>query len=122
MCNVGGDKVPSGVQTVSAHEGDKITVGWDPSGHPGPITHFMYGPVDDASKASGVGAGWFKIDERDYVDGHWANEIVQDNGGNYTFTLPDKLKSGDYLVRSLHSLSTFLRMNMANLLSYDLKC
>ncbi|KAI1372421.1 lytic polysaccharide monooxygenase [Hypoxylon crocopeplum] len=100
VCNVGGDKVPSGVKTVSAREGDKITVAWDPSTHPGPITHFLYGPVDDAAQASGVGAGWFKIDERDYVDGHWGNEVVESSGGNYTFKLPTSLKSGDYLLRS----------------------
>ncbi|KAI1658639.1 glycoside hydrolase family 61 protein [Daldinia decipiens] len=110
VCNVGGDKVPSGVTTVPARGGDTVTVGWDPSGHPGPITHFLYGPVGDAAKASGVGAGWFKIDERDYVDGHWANEVVQNNGGNYTFKLPTGLKSGDYLLRSemlaLHASQT----------------
>lgn len=90
--------MPSGVQTVPAKEGDSITVAWDLSTHSGPITHFLYGPVDDASMASGVGAGWAKIDERDYVDGHWANEVVEDAGGNYTFKLPTGLKSGDYLV------------------------
>ncbi|KAI1759580.1 lytic polysaccharide monooxygenase [Hypoxylon sp. FL1150] len=109
-CNVNGDKVPSGVETIPAKGGDSITVAWDVSSHPSPITHFLYGPVDDASEASGVGAGWFKIDERDYVDGHWANEIVSNAGGNYTFKLPTNLKSGDYLLRSemlaLHGAQT----------------
>ena len=59
-CNVGGSKVPSGVETVAAAEGDTIKVQWDNTGHPGPITHFLYGPVDDASKADGIGAGWPK--------------------------------------------------------------
>ncbi|KAI5861018.1 glycoside hydrolase family 61 protein [Durotheca rogersii] len=100
VCNVGGDKVPSGVQTIAAREGDDITVAWDTSSHPGPITHFLFGPVDSAASASGVGAGWFKIDERSYVDGRWANEVIQSNGGNYTFSLPSSLKSGEYLLRS----------------------
>ena len=73
-CNVGGSKVPSGVETVAAAEGDTIKVQWDNTGHPGPITHFLYGPVDDASKADGIGAGWFKIDEQDQVAGKWAFE------------------------------------------------
>ncbi|KAI0018065.1 glycosyl hydrolase family 61-domain-containing protein [Xylariomycetidae sp. FL0641] len=100
VCNVNGADVPSGVETTEANEGDEITVGWDPSGHPSPITHFLFGPVDDASKASGIGEGWFKIDEADYTDGSWANEKMEDNGGNYTFTLPTGLQSGDYLLRS----------------------
>ncbi|KAI1852276.1 hypothetical protein JX265_006325 [Neoarthrinium moseri] len=109
-CNVDGSTVPSGVETVAASEGDKITVNWDISGHPGPITHFLFGPVDDASQATGIGAGWFKIDERDYVDGKWANEVMGANGGNYTFTLPTGLQSGEYLLRSemlaLHGAQT----------------
>ncbi|KAI4601497.1 hypothetical protein KJ359_011626 [Pestalotiopsis sp. 9143b] len=109
-CNVNGSDVPSGVDTIAANEGDSITVNWDISSHPGPITHFLFGPVDDAAQATGIGAGWFKIDERDYVDGAWANEYLSDNGGNYTFSLPTGLQSGDYLLRSemlaLHGAQT----------------
>ena len=60
------------VETVEAAAGDSIKVQWDQSGHPGPITHFLQ-PVDDAATATGVGAGWFKIDELNAVDGKWAN-------------------------------------------------
>ncbi|ORY60224.1 glycosyl hydrolase family 61-domain-containing protein, partial [Pseudomassariella vexata] len=107
-CNVDGS---TGVDTTyAASEGDKITVQWDVSTHPGPITHFLFGPVDDASKATGIGAGWFKIDELDYTNGTWANEVLLNNGGNYTFTLPTGLESGDYLLRSemlaLHGAQT----------------
>ncbi|KAI5918488.1 glycosyl hydrolase family 61-domain-containing protein [Camillea tinctor] len=109
-CNVNGSITPSGVETYAANEGDKITVNWDISSHPGPITHFLFGPVDDASQASGIGAGWFKIDELDYQNGTWANEVVGNNGGNYTFSLPTGLESGDYLLRSemlaLHGAQT----------------
>ncbi|KAI0599570.1 glycosyl hydrolase family 61-domain-containing protein [Biscogniauxia sp. FL1348] len=109
-CNVNGSITPSGVETYAANEGDKITVNWDVSSHPGPITHFLFGPVDDASQASGIGAGWFKIDELDYQNGTWANEVVGNNGGNYTFSLPTGLESGDYLLRSemlaLHGAQT----------------
>ncbi|KAI0176828.1 endoglucanase-like protein II [Pestalotiopsis sp. NC0098] len=114
-CNVNGSDVPSGVDTIAANEGDSITVNWDISSHPGPITHFLFGPVDDAAQATGIGAGWFKIDERDYVDGAWANEYLSDNGGNYTFSLPTGLQSGDYLVtfpaKDLHHV-TQLRSEM----------
>ncbi|KAL6710663.1 hypothetical protein ACN47E_007720 [Coniothyrium glycines] len=109
-CNVGGSKVPSGVETVEASEGDTIKVKWDQSGHPGPITHMLFGPVDDASQATGVGAGWFKIDELDYVDGKWANEIMSAQNMTREFKLPTGLASGEYLLRSemlaLHGAQT----------------
>ena len=109
-CNVDGSKVPSGVETVAAAEGDSIKVQWDNSGHPGPITHFLYGPVDDASQSTGIGAGWFKIDEQDQVDGKWASEIMQANNMTHEFKLPTGLASAEYLLRSemlaLHSSQT----------------
>ena len=109
-CNVGGSKVPSGVETVAAAEGDTIKVQWDNTGHPGPITHFLYGPVDDASKADGIGAGWFKIDEQDQVAGKWANEIMQASNSTHEFKLPTGLATGEYLLRSemlaLHASQT----------------
>ncbi|KAI8935016.1 hypothetical protein NX059_008681 [Plenodomus lindquistii] len=99
-CNVGGSKVPSGVDTVPANEGDTIKVQWDQSGHPGPITHMLFGPVDDASMETGVGAGWFKIDEVNNVDGKWANEIMGAANMTREFKLPTGLASGEYLLRS----------------------
>lgn len=109
-CNVGGSKVPSGVDTIPANEGDTIKVQWDQSGHPGPITHFLFGPVDDASQETGIGAGWFKIDELNNVDGKWANEIMGANNMTHEFALPTGLASGEYLLRSemlaLHAAQT----------------
>jgi cellulase len=109
-CNEGGSKVPSGVETVPAKEGDTIKVQWDQSGHPGPITHFLYGPVDDASQATGIGAGWFKIDELNNVDGEWASEIMGKNNMTHEFKLPTGLATGEYLLRSemeaLHGAQT----------------
>lgn len=110
VCNVGGSTVPSGVDTIPANEGDTIKVQWDQSGHPGPITHSLFGPVDDASQATGIGAGWFKIDELDYVDGKWANEIMGAANMSREFKLPTGLASGEYLLRSemlaLHGAQT----------------
>jgi cellulase len=108
VCNVDGAKGVADV--VPAAEGDTIKVQWDQSGHPGPITHMLFGPVDDASTATGVGAGWFKIDELDYVDGKWANEIMGANNMTHEFKLPTGLASGEYLLRSemlaLHGAQT----------------
>src|SRR4051812_19547265 len=82
VCNVGGTNVPSGVKTIDASEGDKIKVQWSPLVHMGPITHMLYGPVDDAAQTTGIGAGWFKIDELDNVGGKWASQAMI--GDNYT--------------------------------------
>ncbi|KAG8163097.1 hypothetical protein KVR01_007575 [Diaporthe batatas] len=108
-CNVGGNTVPSGVTTIAAKAGDTIKVQWDSSTHPGPITHMLFGPVADASQATGVGS-WVKVDEQDYVNGKWANEIMMAVNMTHEFKLPAKLASGDYLLRSemlaLHAAQT----------------
>ncbi|KAH7333279.1 putative endo-beta-1,4-glucanase D [Rhexocercosporidium sp. MPI-PUGE-AT-0058] len=108
-CNVNGNVVPSGVTTTTAKEGDTIKVKWDSSSHPGPITHFLYGPVDDASMATGIGS-WIKIDEFDSKNGTWANEIMMTQDMTYSFKLPTGLASGEYLLRSemlaLHGAQT----------------
>lgn len=96
-CNVNGNAVPSGVNTVAAKAGDSIKVQWDSSSHPGPITHMLFGPVSDASQATGIGS-WTKIDELDYKGGEWANQIMEAQNMTYEFNLPAKLASGDYLV------------------------
>ncbi|EFQ92268.1 hypothetical protein PTT_10713 [Pyrenophora teres f. teres 0-1] len=100
VCNVGGTKTPSGVQTLPAPAGSKIKVQWSTFVHMGPITHMLYGPVADASQTSGEGAGWFKIDELDSVGGKWASQVMI--GENYTheFSLPEGLPEGEYLLRS----------------------
>ncbi|RYO97449.1 hypothetical protein DL765_011193 [Monosporascus sp. GIB2] len=110
VCNVGGTS-GAGVKTIAARAGDTITVQWDQSTHPGPITHFLYGPVNGAAaSASGVGAGWFKIDELNYVGGRWANEIMSAKDMKHSFKLPARLASGEYLLRSemlaLHGAQT----------------
>ncbi|KAF7859515.1 uncharacterized protein EAF02_010963 [Botrytis sinoallii] len=108
-CNVNGNVVPSGVNTTAANEGDAITVQWDPSTHPGPIQHYLFGPVDDASMATGIGS-WFKIDEYVEVNGTWASNLMDAGNMSYTFKLPTGMASGEYLLRSemlaLHSAQT----------------
>lgn len=41
---------------------------------------------------------WVKIDELNYVDGQWANEIMEAAEMTHEFKLPSNLESGDYLV------------------------
>jgi cellulase len=88
------------VETVNANAGDSIKVQWSPIVHPGPITHFLK-PVASATTDTGVGAGWFKIDELDFVDGKWGSDVMIANNMTHDFKLPTGLASGEYLV-SLH--------------------
>ncbi|RAL58145.1 hypothetical protein DID88_002349 [Monilinia fructigena] len=108
-CNVNGNVVPSGVNTTAAKEGDAITVQWDSSTHPGPIQHYLFGPVDDASQATGIGE-WFKIDEYVEVNGTWASNLMDAGNMSYTFNLPTGMATGEYLLRSemlaLHGAQT----------------
>ncbi|KAK6363634.1 hypothetical protein TWF730_001058 [Orbilia blumenaviensis] len=108
VCNVNGSN-GANVAVVNANAGDTIEVQWDTSGHPGPIVHSLHGPVASAKSASGVG-DWFKIQELNYVNGKWANEVMMANAGKYSFKLPANLASGEYLLRSemlaLHASQT----------------
>ncbi|KAF3905487.1 Endoglucanase-4 [Dactylellina cionopaga] len=97
-CNVNGSN-GANVAVVAASAGDTIDVLWDVSTHPGPIVHSLQGPVSSAKSATGVG-DWFKVQELDYVNGKWANEVVAANAGKFTFKLPTNLASGEYLLRS----------------------
>lgn len=99
-CNVPGTSGAT-VMTVDAKAGDSIKVQWDNSGHPGPITHFLKA-VDDAATDTGVGGGWFKIDELNTEGGKWASEVMQANNMTHEFKLPTGLASGQYLVSPSH--------------------
>ncbi|KAK6495285.1 hypothetical protein TWF481_003312 [Arthrobotrys musiformis] len=107
-CNVNGSD-GTNVAVINAAAGDTIDVLWDTSTHPGPIVHSLQGPLTSAKSASGVG-DWFKIQELDYVNGLWANEVVANNAGKFSFKLPTNLASGEYLLRSemlaLHASQT----------------
>ncbi|RVD84282.1 uncharacterized protein DFL_006043 [Arthrobotrys flagrans] len=107
-CNVNGSN-GANVAVINANAGDTIEVQWDTSTHPGPIVHSLQGPLASAKSASGVG-DWFKIQELNYVNGKWANEVVAANAGKFSFNLPSNLASGEYLLRSemlaLHASQT----------------
>ncbi|KAK6335605.1 hypothetical protein TWF696_002372 [Orbilia brochopaga] len=108
VCNVNGQS-GANVDVIPANAGDTIQVQWDVSTHPGPIVHSLFGPVSSAKSATGVGS-WFKIQELDYANSQWANEVLMANAGKFSFKLPANLASGEYLLRSemlaLHGAQT----------------
>ncbi|TFK26138.1 endoglucanase II [Coprinopsis marcescibilis] len=69
--------------------------------HFGPILIYM-ARVSDAKTANAAGSDWFKIHESGMVSNnpvYWAVQVLNDNCGHYTFTVPD-VAPGNYLLRA----------------------
>ncbi|EJC99207.1 uncharacterized protein FOMMEDRAFT_136574 [Fomitiporia mediterranea MF3/22] len=69
--------------------------------HWGPVQVYM-AKVDDAASADGASASWFKISEMGLPSNnpeYWATEVLNDNCGHYTFTVPS-IAPGQYLLRA----------------------
>lgn len=68
--------------------------------HWGPVQAYM-AKVDDATTAVGASANWFKIAEMGLPSNspeYWATEVLNDNCGHFTFTVPN-ISPGQYLLR-----------------------
>ncbi|KAK7747796.1 hypothetical protein SLS62_008832 [Diatrype stigma] len=80
----------------------------DPS-HLGPTIAYLK-KVDDATTDSGVGDGWFKIQEDGLSGGTWGTSNVINNGGKHAIPIPSCLPDGQYLLRAemiaLHGASS----------------
>uniref|UniRef100_A0A8H7Y615 AA9 family lytic polysaccharide monooxygenase n=1 Tax=Psilocybe cubensis TaxID=181762 RepID=A0A8H7Y615_PSICU len=110
-CNIAGTS--QGVCSVNA--GDQLTVemhqqpgdrscsneaiGGD---HYGPVQVYM-AAVSDATSAVGSSASWFKVAEMGMPSNnpvYWGTEVLNDNCGHFTFTVPKDIAPGNYLVRA----------------------
>ncbi|THV04744.1 hypothetical protein K435DRAFT_826795 [Dendrothele bispora CBS 962.96] len=74
--------------------------------HYGPINIYM-AKVDDSLTAEGSDASWFKVSEMGLVSDapdYWATGkyrfMSEDNCGHFTFTIPEDIAPGDYLIRA----------------------
>ncbi|KAF6764278.1 glycoside hydrolase family 61 protein H [Ephemerocybe angulata] len=79
--------------------------------HYGPVTVYM-AKVSDAKTASPNSAGWFKVSEGGLMSNnpdYFAVQVLNDNCGHWSFTVPQDLAPGDYLIRAeviaLHAAS-----------------
>ncbi|KFY54413.1 hypothetical protein V497_07735 [Pseudogymnoascus sp. VKM F-4516 (FW-969)] len=79
------------------------------SSHKGPVMAFLK-KVDDSlsgNPSSGPGDGWFKIGEDAYDGTTWGVDNLISAGGIQSFTIPECIEDGDYLLRleilALHS-------------------
>lgn len=79
-------------------------------GHMGPCSVYLK-KVDDATKDTAAGDGWFKLWDEGYDEssGKWCTQKMIGNAGRISVTIPDSLAGGDYLVRpellALHNIA-----------------
>jgi hypothetical protein len=56
--------------------------------------------VTDAKTDSGIGGGWFKIQEEGLNNGNWGTDTVINNKGNQVIRIPSCIAPGQYLLRA----------------------
>ncbi|KAK2039345.1 family 61 glycosyl hydrolase [Colletotrichum somersetense] len=78
--------------------------------HKGPTIAYLK-KVSDAKTDTGIGNGWFKVQEDGFSNGVWGTEKVINNGGKHSITIPKCIANGQYLLRAemiaLHSASSY---------------
>ncbi|KAG8769636.1 hypothetical protein FRC15_004470, partial [Serendipita sp. 397] len=110
-CNAG---AAASANLCSVKPGDKITVEMHQQpgsrtctqeaiggAHYGPLIVYM-AAVSNAKTAVGSDAGWFKVSEIGLVSNnpnYYGSQVLNNNCGHYTFTLP-AVKPGNYLLRA----------------------
>ncbi|KAJ0118028.1 glycosylhydrolase family 61-1 [Diaporthe amygdali] len=98
--------------TVNAIWRHTLTSGSDDvmdSSHLGPTLAYLK-KVDNALTDTGVGSGWFKIQQDGYNAGAWGTSKVINNGGIHAISIPSCIAPGQYLLRAemiaLHAASS----------------
>lgn len=109
-CNGGPNPTKSTSEIITVQAGSTVKAIWrhtltsgannvmDPS-HKGPTLAYLK-KVDNAATDSGIGGGWFKIQEEGYSNGQWATNKVIDNAGQHSITIPSCIPPGQYLLRA----------------------
>lgn len=69
------------------------------STHKGPTMAYLK-KVGDATADSGVGGGWFKIQEDGFTNGVWGTERVINGQGKHAIRIPECIAPGQYLLRA----------------------
>ena len=80
------------------------------SSHKGPTMAYLK-KVGNAASDSGVGGGWFKVQEDGFNNGVWGTEKVINGQGRHTVRIPQCIESGQYLLRvemlALHGAQSY---------------
>lgn len=111
ICNQGGldSDIRAKTKTHTVAPGDEVgfTVNVE-IGHPGPLAVYMSKAPDGTEASDYLGGGdWFKVYElttSSITDAglQWATYVNNQGIHNFTFTLPDSLAAGNYLMRAEH--------------------
>ncbi|KAF5023041.1 hypothetical protein F66182_4925 [Fusarium sp. NRRL 66182] len=113
ICNAGGldADIRAGTKTHTVAPGDEVGFKVNSElGHPGPLAVYMSRAPDGTEASDYLGDGdWFKVysmttKEVTEEGLQWANYMGNGQNGisNFTFTLPEDLPAGTYLMRGEH--------------------
>ena len=109
---------------INVRAGDEITAVWRymlsttgtapndimDSSHKGPTIAYLK-KVNNAATDSGVGGGWFKIQEDGFSNGVWGTEKVINGKGIHNIRIPECIEPGQYLLRAemiaLHGAASY---------------
>jgi lytic cellulose monooxygenase (C4-dehydrogenating) len=80
------------------------------SSHKGPTMAYLK-KVSDATSDSGIGGGWYKIQEDGLSNGVWGTERVINGQGRHNIRIPACIAPGQYLLRAemlaLHAAGSY---------------
>lgn len=109
-CNGNPNPTQSTSKVITVQAGEDVTAIWRymlsttgsapndimDSSHKGPTLAYLK-KVNDATSDSGIGAGWFKIQEDGFNNGVWGTEKVINGKGRQTIRIPQCIAPGQYL-------------------------
>jgi len=112
-CNGAPNSISSTSKVITVQAGQEVTAIWKymlsttgtapndvmDSSHKGPTIAYLK-KVNDATSDSGVGGGWFKIQEDGFNGGVWGTEKVINGKGRHTIKIPQCIAPGQYLLRA----------------------
>ncbi|KAF2000286.1 lytic polysaccharide monooxygenase [Amniculicola lignicola CBS 123094] len=120
VCNGGPNPTKATSKVIDVQAGSTAKLTWRhtltsgandiiDASHKGPVMAYMK-KVSDATKDSGVGGGWFKIQEDGLSGTTWGVDRLISAQGVQTITIPSCIAPGQYLLRgeliALHGASS----------------
>ncbi|KAH9900087.1 glycoside hydrolase family 61 protein [Xylariomycetidae sp. FL2044] len=114
-CNGGSNPTTPSSNVIPVKAGGEVTAIWRKtldtntarpgtddvldSSHKGPTIAYLK-KVTDATKDTGIGDGWFKVQQDGLAGGKWGTDNLISNGGKQVIKIPECLPDGQYLLRA----------------------